>query len=93
MGWYDIVCYDIILVSGLARAILEEIVERYLSGMGVYDSTGGTADVQLWIRNGVPGSGLENMNSEYWYYHHTEGLHFHIYRNVYYCIYKCILHT
>ena len=37
-----------------------------------FDGTG-TADIDVWIEDGVPGVSLTNANDRYFHFHHTEG--------------------
>jgi hypothetical protein len=63
-----------ISVSGMAKAILEEIIERHHGDMSVFNTGRGTEDIGPWIQNGVPGGSLETKNQKYFYYHHTKGV-------------------
>ena len=60
----------------MAKAILEETLERYLGNLGcdqVFDGGLGKADISDWIEHGVPGCVLQSQADTYFYFHHTEG--------------------
>ena len=63
-------------VSGLARAIMEEILETFLSDVNAAEHVIGglgKADINDWIVHGVPGASLYTNNQDYFHFHHTEG--------------------
>ena len=73
---FQVSCDVTVPVSGLTRAIMEEILETFLRDInGDNHVIGGLgkADINQWIVHGVPGASLYTNNSLYFYYHHTEG--------------------
>ena len=57
-----------------AQAIMREVMSL-LKPINVTNlrikNTGG--EISFWVRDGVPGGGLDNANSKYFFFHHTNG--------------------
>ena len=72
--------------SGLARAIMEEIVS-YLEPIGTDTiiAGGSQADTAPWLQDDVPLATLHQDDSKYFFFHHTHGM---LYMYCYTMLYK-----